>query len=99
MGLFGSKKEVVLPKVSDIFSADDLEKIKATVGPKAENRGYGKYSDLAKTIMQVVDTPDKEFTKKEWNGIIFSAGGLTKLEPELAPLLKGVIEKFKAFGK
>ena len=99
MGLFGSKKEIVLPKVSDIFSAEDLGKIKEIVGPKAESRGYGKYSDLAKIIMQVVDTPDKEFTKKEWNGIIFSAGGLTKLEPELEPLLKGVIAKFKAFGK
>ena len=94
MGLFTSKP---MPKVADIFTADDLKKIKEVVGLKAENKEYGRYGDEAKTLMQVIESPEKEYTKREWNGIIFSAGAMTKIEPELAPTLKGIIERFHAF--
>lgn len=94
MGLFNSKP---MPKVADIFTAEDLQKIKEVVGLKAGNKEYGKYGDMAKTLMQVVEAPEKEYTKREWNGIIFSAGAMTKIEPELAPTLKGIIERFHAF--
>ena len=99
MGLFGPKKEEILPKVSDIFSAEDLQQIKSIVGSKSANGSYGRYNDMARTLLQVVDTPEKEFTKREWNGIIFAAGSFTKLEPELVPMLKGAIDKFHAFKK
>ncbi len=95
MGLFGNKK--MMPKGSDIFSPEDLQRINDVIGPKMENRAYGiRYGDFPKTLMQVVKTPEKEFTKHEWNGIIYAAGVLTKLEPDLAPILKGAIEKFRA---
>lgn len=99
MGLFGSKKDEALPKVSDIFSADDLQQIKDIVGQKSANGSYGRYGDMAKTLLQVVDTPEKDFTKREWNGIIFAAGSMTKLEPDLAQMLKGIIDRFHAFKK
>ncbi|MBR0342488.1 MAG: hypothetical protein IJH64_09680 [Oscillospiraceae bacterium] len=97
MGLFGSKKEKAMPKVTDIFSAQDLEKIAGIVGPKQAAKGYGKYGALAATLMEVVNNPDKDYSKKEWGGIIYSAGAFTKLEPELAPMLKEAIAKYKKF--
>lgn len=97
MGLFGKKQEV-LPTVADIFTADELQKIKDVVGAKAENNGYGlRYGGVAKTLMQVVNAPEKAFTKREWRGIIYSAGAMTKLEPEIAPILKSAIAKFHTF--
>ena len=59
MGLFGSKKNEVLPKVSDIFSAGDLQKIKDTLGQKSATGSYGKYGDMAKTLLQVVEAPQR----------------------------------------
>ena len=98
LDLFG-KKDEILPKVSDIFSEADLQKIVDVIAPKARMGDYGKFSDVAKTLLQVLDEPEKGFSKKEWNGIIFSVGSLTKLEPELAPMLNGIVEKFHAFMK
>lgn len=97
MGLFGSKKDKIMPKVSDVFSAQDLEKIRGVVGPKQAAKGYGKYGSMAATLMEVVQNPDKEYSKREWGGIIYSAGAFTKIEPELAPMLKEAIGKYKKF--
>ncbi len=99
MGLFGSKKNEVLPKVSDIFSAGDLQKIKDTLGQKSATGSYGKYGDMAKTLLQVVEAPQKDYTNREWNGIIFAAGAMTKIEPGLEPILKGAVDRFHAFKK
>ena len=79
------------------FYSGGFKKIKEVVGLKAENKEYGRYGDEAKTLMQVIESPEKEYTKREWNGIIFSAGAMTKIEPELAPTLKGIIERFHTF--
>ena len=96
MGLFGSKQAV--PKVSDIFLPDDLQIINDVIGSRIESGSYGiRYGDLPKTLMQAVNDPEKEYTKREWNGIIYSAGAMTKLEPDLAPMLKGIIDRFHAF--
>ena len=103
MGLFGfgGKKEEVFPKVSDIFSADDLQKIKDVIGPKHANGEYKKYDDMAGVLLDVANNPDKDFGKTwgAFGGIIFSAGAFTKVEPELAPMLKGAVDKFHAFQK
>ena len=44
---------------------------------------------------------DKDFGKTwgAFGGIIFSAGAFTKIEPELAPMLKSAIDKFHAFNR
>ena len=86
-----------MPKVSDIFSAEDLQKISDIVGPKHASKSYGKYGSMAATLMEVVKNPDREYSKKEWNGIIYATGGFTKIEPELAPMLKEAIGKYKKF--
>ncbi len=97
MGLFGSKKDKVMPKVSDIFSAQDLQKIEQVVGPKHASKSYGKYGSMAATLMEVVKDPDKEYSKREWAGIIYAAGGFTKIEPDLTPMLKEAIGRYKQF--
>ncbi|MBO4934244.1 MAG: hypothetical protein J5441_03625 [Clostridia bacterium] len=100
MGLFGRSKEIALPKVSDLFSVGALEFVTTTVAPKVANGEYGvKYGDVAKTLLNAVKTPDKELTKRELNGVIFSAGAMTKIEPKLAPVLNEAIARFKAFKK
>ena len=97
MGLFGSKKDKAMPKVTDIFSAQDLQKIEEVIGLKHANKSYGKYGSMAATLMEVVKNPDKEYSKREWADIIYAAGGFTKIEPDLAPMLKEVIGKYKQF--
>ena len=104
MGLFGfgDKKEEVFPKVSDIFSEEDLQKIKDVIGPKHANGSYKKdYDNMAEVLLDVADNPDKDFGKTwgAFGGIIFSAGAFTKIEPELAPMLKSAIDKFHAFNR
>ena len=99
MGLFGPKKEAILPKVSDIFTPDDLQKIKTVVAPKSAAGEYGRYGDMPKTLLQAVNDPDKSFTQREWNGIIYAAGAMTKIEPDMAPMLKAAIERYHAFKK
>jgi len=99
MGLFESKKKEQLPGISDVFSAEDLQRLREVICPKRDNRGYGRYGDVADTLLQVVETPDKEFTKREWNGIIYAAGAMVKIEPELAPVLRKCIDRFHAFRK
>ena len=100
MGLFGRSKEIALPKVSDLFSVGALEFVTTTVAPKVANGEYGvKYGDVAKTLLNAIKTPDKELTKRELNGVIFSAGAMTKIEPKLAPVLYEAIARFKAFKK
>ena len=98
MGLFNFNTNKKLPAVSDIFSAQDLQTIGEVIGQKRDSY-YWQYRGLADTILQVVKTPDKTFTKREWRGIIYSAGCMTKLEPELAPMLKAIIERYHAFNK
>ena len=96
MGLFKPK---VTPKVADIFTAEERQTIQNVIGLKAKTKGYGKYNDMAETLMQVADAPGKDYSWREWNGIIFSAGAMTKLEPTLAPALKAAIDRFHEFKK
>lgn len=102
MGLF-SKKEKVYPKVSDIFSEECLQKILEVVKPKLENGGYGnkQYNSMGKLLCEVAEHPNEDYGDL-WDrigGILFSAGGFTKIEPALAPLLKEAVAKSKAFKK
>lgn len=97
MGLFGPKKEKPIPKVSDIFSDQDLKKISKIIGPKQAKKMYGKYSSMAETLLEVAKNPNREYSKKEWFGIFHAAGGFTRLEPELAPMLRGAIGKYRKF--
>ena len=58
--------------------------IEEVVGPKQASKSYGKYVFMAATLMEVVKNPDKEYSKRELAGIIYAAGGFTKIEPDLA---------------
>ena len=52
---------------------------------------------MAETLLEVAKNPNREYSKKEWFGIFRAAGGFTRLEPELAPMLRGVIGKYRKF--
>ena len=100
MGLFGSKKEVVMPKVSEIISSEDIQKIREVIEPKITNKEYAmKFSDIADTLLKFTDNPERVYDKKGWTGIIYSAGCFTKLEPQLEPVLKKLIDNYHAFMK
>lgn len=103
MGLFGSKnKAEKTAKISEFFSDSDLQKIRDTVGPKVQSGAYGKYSYMAEALLDAANEPGKVYTSKEltrMGGVLYSAGAMTKMEPELAGILGGAIEKMKAFRK
>ncbi len=105
MGLFGSKKtekEVRTAKITDFFSEDDLQKIRELVEPKAKNREYKKYNELAENLVKVVNESDTEYTPKSiasMTGPLFSAAAMTKMEPSLKPMLDEAIKKMQAFKK
>lgn len=99
-GLFGSKKPDKTAKVSDFFSADDLAKILETMEAKLYSNGYGKYSDMARTLVSAANNPDMTVSTKELgraDGLLFAVGTATKMEPSLKPILSAAVEKMRAF--
>ena len=98
MGLFGSKNKV-MPKLSEVFSADAIKKIYEVAGPKLTCNGYGKYTDYAEILITALREPDGEMDKRAWDAVMFSSGVLTKVEPELTGVLKETIAKYKALKK
>lgn len=98
MGLFGSKNKV-MPKLSEVFSADAIKKIYEVAGPKLTCNAYGKYTDYAEILISALGKPDREMSKGDWDAVMFSSGVLTKVEPELTSVLKESIAKYKAFKK
>jgi len=103
MGLFGSKKkEDKKALLTDFFSQQDIDKIKETLAPKEAAGAYGKYNYLAKALLDTVQDPSQEFTVKDVSGmygLLFTAGAVTKMEPELESVLKPAIEKMQSFKK
>ncbi|MBQ4271997.1 MAG: hypothetical protein II718_09235 [Clostridiales bacterium] len=101
MGLFGNKKqskELPVIKGSDIMSSELAEKIISVAGHK----DYGiQAAPYVSSIVDFAKSPDKEYTKKDKDltAAIMGAGMLTKLEPDLAPLLNDAIAKYKEFKK
>lgn len=97
MGLFGSKKH--LPAITDVFSADAIKKILDVAGPKLTCNSYGKYTDYAEILLSALANPAQEQDKRGWDRIMFSAGVMTKVEPELTAVLTDAIAKYKALKK
>lgn len=93
MGLFG-KKEIVYPKVSEVFAPEAGQKILDAVNQKGlENYGY-QYRDFLEFTVNALKKPDSTPDKKGWRGIIIGAGMLTKLEPSVKPELDEAIKKY-----
>ena len=97
MGLFGKKKEIPALKPTDIFSEELLEKITTVIKPKSYGGGP---MDVAKdALVEFARDPQKVYSYHELGNVIYSAGMFTRLEPDLAPLLKDGIQKYKAWKK
>lgn len=87
-----------MPKVADIFSIDELQQIRTVIEPKYNSNSYGfKYNGMAETLLEITANQDKQYSKKEWVSIIYSAGCFTKLEPQLSPILKAGIDRYHAY--
>ena len=89
-------------KATDLVSPEDMQKIQGVIEEKARAGKYGQYNDMAEQLMRLVSNPEKEYSLKEqgkWGGIVFSAGAMTKLEPELAPILNGITARFRKIRK
>ena len=97
MGLFGGKKDMPKVKASELLSDELIQKINSVVATK----NYGiKYDDFARSLVNFVKEPDKEYTEKDLRVVVYSAGIFTKLEPDLANLLnENLINKYKELKK
>ena len=91
------KKDMPKVKASELLSDELIQKINNIVATK----NYGiKYDDFAKSLVNFVKDPDKEYSEKDLRGVVYSAGIFTKLEPELANLLNdNLIKKYKELKK
>lgn len=101
MGLFGANnKTEASARITDFFSTEDLSKIKELVGPKrAEHKYKFSYMDMVNCLMNAAENTEKTLGKKDVKKILYSTGGMTKMEPSLNPIFKPAIEKMRAFVK
>ena len=99
MGLFGSKKtEEATARITDFFSAEDLQKIKGLVGQKKAEHMYKlQYIDVVDCLLDAASNTEKPLDKKEIRKILFSVGAMTKIEPTLNPIFTPAIGKMRAF--
>ena len=94
MGLFGGKKDMV--KMTDFFSAEELQKIKDTVGPKLAADQYKALEQLmAKGLMDYVSRPDKEYSRGKMNGFVKIADAVKTIEPSLGDMLQRGINRIR----
>lgn len=94
MGLFGKKKDIVYPKVCEVFSPEAGQKILNAVKQKGLDYYGRKYRDYLQVTLSALEKPDCIPDKRGWQGIIFGAGMLTKLEPSVMPELDAAIKKY-----
>ncbi len=97
MGLFGFGKKEQMVKVSDFFSAEDLETIRGTA-QAARSRG-AVVDLLGKGLIEYISNPDKEIPYSKFNKFIKIANSFREMEPSLDAILKQGIDKYKAAGK
>ena len=94
MGLFGGKKDGV--KITDYFSAEDLQKITDTVGPKLTAGKYPALPQLmAKGLMDYVSRPDKVYSRGKMNSFAKVADAMKEIEPSLAEILQNAVNKIR----
>ena len=94
MGLFGGKKDTV--KITDYFSAEELQKLKDTVGPKLASGEYKAMPQLmAKGLMDYLNRPDKEYSRGKMNSFAKIADAVKEFEPSLAEILQNGVNKIR----
>ena len=94
MGLFGGKKDAV--KITDYFSAEEIQKIRETIGPKLEANEYMPMPQLmAKGLMDYMIRPDKEYSRGKMNGFVKIAAAVKDIEPSLAEILQNGINRIR----
>ena len=97
MGLFGFGKEEKKVKITDFFSAEDLETIRS--GAEAV-RGGGSIPDLlGKGLIDYINRPEKEYSYSHFNKFIKIADSIRSFAPSLDEILRKGIEKYRAAGK
>lgn len=97
MGLFGLKKDSKTVRITDIFSPEEIAKIKDQIGPKLKANDYKALPQtLAKGMMDFISSPDKEYGLSKIKGVAKIAESLKGIEPSLASILQNGIDKIKA---
>ena len=96
MGLFGFGKNEKMVKITDFFSAEDLQKIAAEVEPSLSG-AYGMLGQtLGKGLMDYINRPDKEYGYSKFGAFIKIAESFKGIVPSLAPILQKGIDKYLA---
>ena len=94
MGLFGGKKDMV--KITDFFSAEELQQIKDTIGPKLAANEYKPLPQvMAKGLMDYVSRPEKEYSRGKMNSFAKIADAVKVFEPSLAGILQNGVTKIR----
>ena len=97
MGLFGFGKNEKMVKITDFFSAEDLQKIAAEVEPALSAGAYGMMGQtLGKGLMDYINRPNREYTYGKFGAFIKIAESFKSVVPALAPILQKGIEKYLA---
>lgn len=102
MGWFGSKQPQVDVKISDLFTADDLRTIEATIAPKQAAGAYGLHGFMAKALLDAVrdpETPLDARTLSHIENLLNVAGGIEKLESSLKPMFDAAFERLDAIRR
>lgn len=97
MGLFGGKKDKLTVKITDFYSAEDLQKISETIEPKLAANEYKAIPQItAKGLMDYVKRPEKEYSYSKFSGFIKIAATVKTFEPSLEKILQDGIDKYIA---
>lgn len=100
MGLFGGKKDKNTVKITDYYSAEELQQIRETVKPKLAANAYLAMGELlAKGLIAYVERPEKEYSYHKMNSFMKIADAMKDFEPSLEPILQNGINKYRSGGQ
>ena len=97
MGLFGSKKDKKMVKITDVFSPEEIKEISDVIGSKLKSGEYKALPQtLAKGLMDYISRPEKEYGVNKIKGVAKIAKSLKEIEPSLAPTLQKGIDRIQS---
>ena len=100
MGLFGIGKDKKTVKITDYFSAEELQTIRDTLEPKLKANEYGALPQLmANGLIEYIDQAEKEFSPGKMNKFIKVADSVKTFEPSLEGILQSGIDKYNSSSR
>jgi hypothetical protein len=74
-------------RVEDIFSHDELRKIKNRIHPRSVHKKYKRFNNLTEEFLLILDSSHRELTREEMDLLIKHADVIGQLEPSLQELM------------